>query len=350
LSQNVGEQAKAMQGQLSNLKTVRKAGLSNSAITLLGLNDPTNAQQLASVVGQLMNDPKLVATLNSQTTQRQSLAGALLGDPSNAAFQRQKADFATAMSDQATAYGISVQRAKRNLHTSLGDMATDQATALARSLADYHITLARMASANTIMITRAGEDMARSQQQIVGTLGQLTDALGQGTKVSIDTWSGLIKDGMKDWTGILHAFQTGDWALLVQSMGASGFSPSTATQKAATAHHDTARHALGAIFSRPVFSGQDEAGEAGPELVLPLDSRGARFLSDTMARMGSPLDARAAAGAGSTTVVNNNQTYHYDSSVRPEHVEVRADDAAAFGEQMRRQAVFERQKKPAALR
>lgn len=351
LAQNEREQNTAMRNQLANLKAVRRAGLSNPTITLLGLNDPNNAQQLASMVGSLVNDPKLVASLNAQTTQRKSLAGALLGDPSDTAFQRQKADFATSMSDAAKAYSISVQRAARNLHTQLGDMASDQSQALARSRQDYGINLQRMMQANAVMILRAGQDLERSQQQIVGNLDQLTDALAQGTQVKIDTWKGIVQNGMADWTKVLKAFSSGDWAALTASLSAPAAVMAVSPQTAA-AHHDPdyRKHASGAIFNRPVFSGRDEAGEAEPELVLPLDSRGARFLSDTMARMGSPLASRMAAGSVGQVVINHNDTYHYDSSVRPEHVEVTAGNANELGEELRRKAAFERGKRPAVLR
>lgn len=92
-------------------------------------------------------------------------------------------------------------------------------------------------------------------------------------------------------------------------------------------------------------------GEGGPELVLPLNERGAKMLAETMARYLAAGDARQAKVAPYASQVINNSTIHQDySTTFSGPVSVEAQDPAEFARLMRQQARAKRLTQPIGAR
>lgn len=368
LASNVNDQNSAIAKQIKDLGKVRKAGVSNTAIQLLGLNDPAQAQQLAEVLANITTDPKIATQINAAAKNRQSLGGALLGDPANLSFTRQKQDFATAMNDQNKTFAIGLERGRRNLHTTLADMNTDQATALSRATSDRNTAVARMNEQNRIMIARAGADLIRADTQIVGSLGQLTDALNKAAKGQFVDFKNISRNGLNDWLSLLKSFASGPLKDVVDGLSITLTATKTpqlsnegiglmnrflglSQEQAQTQLNGTGvnRHAVGAVFTRPTMFGNEQVGEAGPELALPLNGRGMTYLQDLMRRTAPAAETRMANAGSYSTVVTHNERITHDYSTHVDKVEVMANDAAAFADSMqaRRQSNLTR---PAQLR
>lgn len=328
---NIEEQAQALQSQLENLATLRRGGASSTLIKLLDLNNPANAQQLASLVGDMANNPAVVQALNSSANKRQSLGQRLMGDPDNTALARQDKEF-----------GISMARTREQFSTTMTDMATNQSTAIARATEDRNIAVGRMTEQNAKMIKRAGEDLARADQEIVGSLTKLSDALGSALKGNFVDFTKTTESSMDKWRELAGRF-SGDWKDLVQGLTVNASVSFTATD-ASGATVDTgngknltplinasaagsggsdasglsildaltggsggtktapqvvnkpkkmAMHAMGGIFTHATHMSQfDTAGEAGPEALIPLNKNGAKMLEDifgTVLRKGDPI-------------------------------------------------------------
>ena len=390
LISNMKEQNDQVRAQLANLQSARSSGLSDSVISMLGLNDPNNAQQLATMVGALANDPALAAALNASAGTRKTLAEQLLGDPSNLNVQRQKEDLAKGLADmakdfetnqerswsgfkrgQADAYadfGKNQLRQSADFQSQMDRMAQDYDTAVKRmaestSLAvqraneDFGIAVARAQTSYDLLVKRAGEDLARADQIITGTLAQLTEALNKTLTGQFGAYQNLTQNGMKGWLGVLQAY-AGQWHDIVNGLSTGINVDMTTTTKpgggANTTSFGNKRYAEGTIVQAPGSGHHAILGEQGPELVLPLDQRGARYLLDVLNRLGpgprpqsSALEARAVADATSrvglhgadtdrrtaaaaSTVVYDQSVHHTYSGVTIEHVEMAATDPMDF--------------------
>lgn len=92
-------------------------------------------------------------------------------------------------------------------------------------------------------------------------------------------------------------------------------------------------------------------GEGGPELVLPLNERGAKLLAETMARYLQAGEARQAKVAPYASTVINNSTIKQDYSTNfTGPVSVEANDPAELARQLRQQARAKRLIQPIGAR
>jgi murein DD-endopeptidase MepM/ murein hydrolase activator NlpD len=98
-------------------------------------------------------------------------------------------------------------------------------------------------------------------------------------------------------------------------------------------HDSNNWYAKGGVFDSPQMIG---VGEAGPEMVLPLDSRGAHFISDIMSKMSVGNEGKASHLMGSTPmIVHNANTYHVDRSTTfSGPITVQANNPGQFLHQM----------------
>lgn len=170
LTMNLEDQNQAIADQLSNLGKLRAGGGSNDLISLLGLNDPKNAQQLAEIVDQMSQDPAVVGALEKTARGRMRLGGALTKDAANVGITRAAEDFATSMRDQSEAFAVSMRRGTEEYETALADMNADHARALEFAAADQGRAMDRMAEQQRLTLDRMNADIARADEEIVTDL------------------------------------------------------------------------------------------------------------------------------------------------------------------------------------
>jgi TP901 family phage tail tape measure protein len=360
LTGNINEQADALQAQLENLAKVRAGGMQSNTIKLLGLNDPQNAQQLASLVGDMVNDPSVTTALNSAAKRRQGLGEQLMGDQDNTPLVRQRKEF-----------DISMGRAKDQFRIAMGDMAQSYKITVNRATEDRNTAVSRMTDANTRMIKRAGEDLARADEEIVGSLDKLSTALNTAINKHFVDFSTLTQSSMSQWMTLANHF-AGDWKDLVAGLSVTAtfttnantdlpppgagtvppapaktaapahppipFTPSGADQTGGHFYPNTKmgpakKHALGGILTTATMVGpNDVAGEAGPEALIPLDRRGATAIAEAMHQFVSRDQARLMTTAAAATYITYDSSTHYtDAGVTIEHADVHGvslEDAA----------------------
>lgn len=109
--QNLQDQNRRIVDQRAQLLKLRNMGVSQQAIDTLDLANPQNAQQVARMVGDLANNPKLIAAINAAIKTRASATKGLVQSDLNQNFRRTSEDY----------------------HTQLGYMYQDQARATARA-------------------------------------------------------------------------------------------------------------------------------------------------------------------------------------------------------------------------
>ena len=206
---NLAEQNQQVARQNQQLQQARGMGLSNTAIQLLGLNDPNNAQQLSKLINDMLTDPKLVAQLNATAKSRQGLGSILVTDPSNKDIARAKEDFQRQLSDMEADYSKSVLRARQDMARQVADQEHDFGLSMARMEQDYQTQLVRADQDMEKAVGRAQYDfnlsMKRMQEDVNLANEQITTNLTDLWNQTMDVMKGksadvnkLMHNGLQD--------------------------------------------------------------------------------------------------------------------------------------------------------
>lgn len=165
---NSNEQTQAIRTQANQLGQLRRMGLSNNAIKQMSLNDPTNAQQLASIVEEAQNNPELIKRMNGAIRRRLKAAEGLVTDSSDTEwteFIRQyRLNRDRALSD----FQRSTGNARKDFALQMDETESDYQRGLNRMQHQYQTTMGRQATAYALTMERSSEDLNRSAQTIDG--------------------------------------------------------------------------------------------------------------------------------------------------------------------------------------
>jgi TP901 family phage tail tape measure protein len=179
---NLGEQNQAIQRQLSNLGRLRRMGGKSNLIKLMGLDDPKNAQQLATLVDDVARDPHVLGKLNAAANARQRLGGKLAGDADNIPRQRAVEDQRINISRSEKVFAESLARSAQAEKTTLADMAADHARTLGYMADDRDRQVTRAVQGYATMVERMKADIKRADSEIVDVAGSLTSDLDKALK------------------------------------------------------------------------------------------------------------------------------------------------------------------------
>lgn len=127
LLQNMEDQQKRLVEQQANLAAARRAGLSDQAISQLGLNEAQNAQQLERLLPDL-SDPKVVAEYNKAVKARIAETGDLIRDESNTQYQQQEEDRERNLKRGDRQFERSLDRSSKAFLKSMRNQKTDMET------------------------------------------------------------------------------------------------------------------------------------------------------------------------------------------------------------------------------
>lgn len=202
---NMKEQNEAIRQQKEGIEAIKKLGLSQQAIDLMGLADSQNAQQLQQILADSAMDPALIEQLNAEAAARVDASGQLLTE--SPSYKRAIEDFNQQMDDMEQDFYQQLDRQREAFDRQMDDMATDYATQMQRAQDDFAKSMARMAadfdSAMRRMnedyyqgLKRAEEDVNRATEEITGSLEELTQASMDIQKGNVDSTNKLIVDSM----------------------------------------------------------------------------------------------------------------------------------------------------------
>jgi hypothetical protein len=204
---NLAEQEQQIREQIANLDELRNQGVSQSAIDILGLNDPGKAQQLNRLLGDIAaggND--IVSSLNSAAQARGELAGGLFSAENDMGTRRMEEDYNTAMnrmaearktflSDSAADYDKARRRSQEAFETSQRQARESFDTSMRYMEQAHQRSLTRMDEAHATSVRRAREQF---EEQFIGitsdyeTLAKTATAMLNGETVE---WGGIITRG-----------------------------------------------------------------------------------------------------------------------------------------------------------
>lgn len=147
--ENLRDQTERIQRQFENLKKLRSRGLSQDAIDMFGLSDPTKAQQLQRVTVEMTD--KQIAEINRLTKEREKGAKQLTQSDFNEQFRRMEEDREK-----------SLRRAEEDFKLSMERSIADFAKSMSRMAEDYNISIARSDEQFKLSRARSIEDFNRS--------------------------------------------------------------------------------------------------------------------------------------------------------------------------------------------
>jgi TP901 family phage tail tape measure protein len=268
LVENLQDQNQKIQQQYAQLEQLKKMGVSQNAIDTLQLSDPSNAQQLNSIIGGIVNDPSLVAQINKAVGTRLAATTQLTQSSFSETFRNTTSDFQRQLNDTATSYDIQKQRA-----------VDSQSLALSQMAQDYNK-----------MVTRSGQDLTTS----------LTQLYGSYATVSADTMAAINKDIgayspkiAKDLVAQITAAQAAVSATLDPGIAAAAPATGAASADKASGKAPAASnsyiaslldprktatgHATGGISTQAHLANISEGNKA--EAIVPLDATGVKFMA-----------------------------------------------------------------------
>ena len=165
LLENMRDQQARLAEQQANLARLRRAGLSGDAINQLGLNDPQNAQQLARLTDDIVNDPGMIDQFNSQVRKRLKAARKVVTDQDNEQWKEMRRSFA-----------LNVSRSQDDFDRAQARQAQQFGIGLKRQADQFALSMDRMQDQYKLSMNRARDDLNRSQEEITGTFEELAEA------------------------------------------------------------------------------------------------------------------------------------------------------------------------------
>lgn len=181
---NLQQQGTMFKTAGSELDRLRKMGLNQNAIDVLGLSDPKNMQQLDRFYKDVAGNPKLINTFNSSIKGRLQWTKGLATDESSTQWRDMKhqfdqaskdaaSDFDTAMTRSEQAFSRTMTRAHQDYKTATDQNADDFETATERSTTDFNTQMSNMQTDYEKSIKRSLEDVNDFATEAYGTANDI---------------------------------------------------------------------------------------------------------------------------------------------------------------------------------
>jgi TP901 family phage tail tape measure protein len=135
--QNMSTQNQAYKDAGKQLDALRKMGLSQNAIDVLGLSDPKNIQQLARTYSDLAANPTLIKSYNDSIKGRLKWTKGLATDQSSTEWRNMKHQFDTAANDAKTDFDNAMSRAEKAFKLQEKNAQTDFQTITQQNADDF---------------------------------------------------------------------------------------------------------------------------------------------------------------------------------------------------------------------
>lgn len=189
LAANMADQQQRLAQQQSDLAKLRKLGISGDVISMLGLNESQNAQQLARFVQDVMESPELIKRFNDMAKKRIEYGEKIVTDKDSEQWKEMQRSFRLSQERATEDFNRGMRRQQEQFARALGEMRADFARSMERQVADMNTQMGR-----------ARADLNRSAEEITGSFNQIA-------KRAIDTLSGTAREQMDELYRQLKAGQ-----------------------------------------------------------------------------------------------------------------------------------------------
>lgn len=161
--ENLRDQTERIQRQFENLKKLRSRGLSQDAIDMFGLSDPTKAQQLQRLTVEMTD--KQIAEINRLTKEREKSTQKLTQSDFSEQFRRMEEDRQKSLKRGEEDFKLSVERSIADFKKSMTRMAEDYNLSLIRSAEQFTLSQERAVEDFNKSMKDSAEDYARSLER-----------------------------------------------------------------------------------------------------------------------------------------------------------------------------------------
>ena len=209
LLDNLAKQTEAFSKQAAQLNELRKAGVNQSVIDTLGLNDPGKAQQLDRLLRDINAGGAAIATgLNEHVANRVQIGGQLFGATNDKDARREQEDFQTGLdrmakdrktwlADAEADYAKTRSRARRAFNRAMERAQESFETSMKWMERAHNKALGRMETQHTKTRKRAEEDFNATFEGVTSQYDKLADATTKALKGETPKWSDVVTDGVK---------------------------------------------------------------------------------------------------------------------------------------------------------
>jgi len=192
------DQVVRMREQETDLRKLRREGLTTQAIQQLGLTDPKNQQQLARFVTEMT--PQLVRQLNEAAgSERIKAAGDLFKDQSNLQWREMQRSENLNLARGQEDFNRHMDQGEADFKRNMARNRTDFGIMMDQQVTDYNTMIDRQLTSYHRMMNRAREDIANSAKYITGSI---TGILKQGSTQLTGYGQQLATAALNTWTGL----------------------------------------------------------------------------------------------------------------------------------------------------
>lgn len=211
LATNLDEQLEMFERQLENLDALRSMGLDQGAIDILGLNDPSKAQQVQRLLDEAnaTEGAGAIAAINAAIGGRVAAADMLYGAENDMGARRIEEDFNLALERMQEDRMVWLADATADYEQAKERAAEMFETSMARAREAYDRSVRYMTEAHTIAMDRMEEQhkqsLKRMQEQFevqfevyTTDLAKLQEAATAGMEAGAEEWPGIVESGIDD--------------------------------------------------------------------------------------------------------------------------------------------------------
>jgi TP901 family phage tail tape measure protein len=212
---NLKEQQAALEEQVANLDSLRKAGVSQQSIDLLGLNDPGKAQQLDRFLQDVQTGGQGMADqLNQLAQSRVGVAGQLFSPENDINTRRMEEDYETGLKRMAEDRNTWLADAQAEYDKMRGDSEFAFQQAMERSeegfdktmqyMEDsYNTSMSRMEDAHKTSLSRMEDNFTATFEAVTSNYDDLREATLISLEEGVPQWNKVITDGAAEMRTVL---------------------------------------------------------------------------------------------------------------------------------------------------
>jgi hypothetical protein len=197
--QNMGEQNQEFRTAGRQLRGLRRMGLSQNVIDVMGLSDPKNMQQLNRFYTDLAQNPELVRQFNRSMRNRLDWTKGLATDKSSTQWREMRRQFNVAANDAANDF----ERASKRAHEAFDRQQS-------RSERDFNKMLRRNAADFRTMTEQSAEDfgtqMGQMQEDYDTSVKRSLRAINHFATMAFGNANEILQRAYENSSGKMHQF------------------------------------------------------------------------------------------------------------------------------------------------
>jgi TP901 family phage tail tape measure protein len=269
---NLKDQNERIKKQFDELNDLKRKGLSTEAIQTLGLDQAGKAQQVSQLAGDVGTDPKLIAQINAEVAKRIGGVTKITQSSFNEQYQNTVEDFNRSLARYNEDFNRSMQRGEDDFARSISRSQRDLNLSLQEITGDY-ASISKQLGTAAAQFAKKSPDAANTIIKSLSDAGTVIDtyvtALAKQLKLSLEAPANNPRSLPPGHDGSAPP-TTLDIPPTMPGIGTPAPAPAPAPKKPARIVK-----AAGGIATGPYLMGEG----AGPELNVPLDDRGHKFMS-----------------------------------------------------------------------